>query len=235
MKDDPKKSELPPQAEPTDITEAEVKTRQERPDALRHPATGAESPPATHVTLLGSASAALPANAEPLAGMVEHLQHRYGNAYVQRLLSEVRTSKSGEAPHGRQDAPAVRHHAQEIASVPWHGTLDAAGRFSLPYAYDLTSGGDFLALILVVPAGVTVAAVPLTRMNRDDYCITDPGSTHTRAVTIAVSIHVPTPPRMQVTLTQGNSTYVVVFHFRRSSIPPPAPESDEGDEEDTEP
>jgi hypothetical protein len=235
MKDDTKKSELPPQAKPTDIPEAEVKEREERPDALRHLAIGAESPPATHVTLLGSASAALPANAEPLAGMVEHLQHQYGNMYVQRLLSEVRASKSGEASHGREDASTIRHHSQEIARMPWHGTIDAAGRFSLPYAYDLTSGGDFLTLTLVVPAGVTVAAVPLTRMNRDDYCVTDPGSTHTRAVTIAVSIHVPTPPRMQVTLTQGNSAYVVVFHFRRSSIPPPAPESDEGGEGDTEP
>jgi hypothetical protein len=235
MKDDPKKSELPPQAEPTDIAEAEVKGRQERPDALRHPAVGAESPPAAHVTLLGSASAALPANAEPLAGMLEHLQHRYGNAYVQRVLSEVRAPKSAEASHGRQVSPTIRHHSQEIARMPWHGTIDAAGRFSLPYAYDLTSGGDFLTLTLVVPAGVTVAALPLTRMHRDDYCVTDPGSTHSRAVTIAVSIHVPTPPRMQVTLTHGNSAYVVVFHFRRSSIPPPAPESDEGGEGDTEP
>lgn len=235
MKDDTKKSELLPQAKPTDIPEAEVKEREERPDALRPLVIGPESPPATHVTLLGSASAALPANAEPLAGMVEHLQHRYGNTYVQRLLSEVRASKSNEDSHEQQAASTIHHHAQEITRLPRHGTIDAAGRFSVPYAYDLTSGRDFLALILAVPAGVTVAALPLTHMHKDDYCLTDPGSTHTRAVTIAVSIHVPTPPKLQVTLTQGNSTYIVVFHFRRSSIPPPAPESDEHEEGDTEP
>ena len=235
MKDETKKSELLSQAKPTDFPEAEVKERKEPPDALRHPAIGAESSPATHVTLLGSASAALPANAEPVAGMVEHLQHQYGNTYVQRLLAKVRASKSDEAAHGKQDASTIRHHAQEMARLPWQGTIDAAGRFSVMYAYDLASGGDFLALILAVPAGVTVAALPLTHMHRDDYCLTDPGSTHTRAVTIAVSIHVPTPPKMQVTLTQGNAAYVVVFHFRRSSIPPPAPESDEHEEGDTEP
>ena len=48
--------------------------------------------------------------------------------------------------------------------------------FSVPYAYDLTSGGDVLPLMLAVPAGVTVAALPLTPMSRNDYRITDPGS-----------------------------------------------------------
>jgi hypothetical protein len=234
MKDETKTSELPPQAKPTDIPEAEVKERKEPADALRHPAVGAESSSATHMTLLGSARAALPANAEPLAGMVEQLQHQYGNTYVQRLLAEVRASTSDEVAHEKQSTSTIRHHAQEIARLPWQGMIDAAGRFSVMYAYDLTSGGDFLTLILAVPAGVTVAALPLTHMHRDDYCLTDPGSTHTRAVTIAVSIHVPTPPKMQVTLTQGNSAYVVVFHFRRSSIPPPAPESEGHEEGDTE-
>ena len=79
------------------------------------------------MTLLGSASAALPANAEPLAGMVEHLQHQYGNTYVQRLLSEVRASKADEAWHDKQGASTIRHHAQEIARLPGHGTIDAAG------------------------------------------------------------------------------------------------------------
>jgi hypothetical protein len=154
--------------------------------------------------------------------MVEHLQHQYGNTYVQRLLSEVRASKADAAGYGKQGVETIRHHAQEIACLPGHGTIDAAGCFSVPYAYDLTSAGDVLPLLLRAPAGVTVAARPLTSMSRNDYRITDAGSMHPRVVTIAVSIHVPTPPKMQVILTQGNCTYVVVFHFRRSSIPPPA-------------
>ena len=128
----------------------------------------------------------------------------------------------------------MRHHAEEIARMPGQGKIDAAGRFSVPYVYDRTSGGDFLPLMLVVPGGVTVTALPLTSMQRNDYRMTDPGSTHPRTVTIAVSIHVPTPPRIQVTLSQGNFRYAVVFHFRRSSIPPPTPESEEPEEGDVE-
>jgi hypothetical protein len=100
----------------------------------------------------------------------------------------------------------------------------------VPYTYDLASVGDSLALTLVVPGGVTVAALPLTYMSRNDYDLADPGRTHPRAVTLAVSTHVPTPPKMQVTLTQGNFTYAVEFHFRRASIPPPAPKKEETEE-----
>jgi hypothetical protein len=234
MKDETKRSELPPQAKPTDLPEAKVKERQAPPEALPELAVGDESPAATHLTLLGQASAAMPANAEPLTGMMEQLQHRYGNAYVQRLLSEVRGSKADEHSEERPDAPTLRRHAEEIARVPGQGRIDAAGRFSLPYVYDRTAGGDFLPLMLVVPGGVTVTVLPLTRMQRNDYRITDPGSTHPRAVTIAVSIHVPTPPKMQVILRQGSFRYVVVFHFRRSSIPPPTSAREEPEEGDVE-
>jgi hypothetical protein len=234
MRDDAKRAELPPHIEPMDATEGRVKERQARPDALRHAAIGAETPAAAQLMLLGSASAAVPANAEPLAGMVEHLQQQYGNAYVQHLLSQVRAPKPDEASPDAQRAPTTQHHAEEIARMPAHGTIDAAGRFSVAYAYDLTSGGDFLPLMLVVPAGVTVTALPLTSMMRNDYRIADPGSMRTRVVILTVSIHVPTPPKMQIILAQGNFGYVVVFHFRRSSIPPPAPEGADGEEGDTE-
>ena len=205
-----------------------MKEGQAPPATLPNLAVGTASTPAAHVTLLGNASAALPANARPLAGMVEHLQHQYGNTYVQHLVSEVK------AAHDTQAAPTKRQHAQEIAPLPPHGTIDAAGRFTVPYTYDLASVGDSLVLTLVVPGGVTVAVLPLTYMNSSDYDLTDLGSTHPRAVTIAVSTHVPTPPKIQIILTQGNFTYAVVFHFRRASIPPPAPkvaESAEGDVE----
>jgi hypothetical protein len=234
MKDDPKRAELPPQPQPADVAAAKVQEGQAPPAALPNLAVGTASTPAAHVTLLGSASAALPANARPLAGMVEHLQHHYGNTYVQHLVSEVKAAQSDEAAHDTQATPTRRQHSQEIAPLPPHGTIDATGRFTVPYTYDLASVGDSLAVTLVVPGGVTVAVLPLTYMSRSDYDLTDPGSTHPRAVTIAVSTHVPTPPKIQIILTQGNFTYAVVFHFRRASIPPPAPkvaESAEGDAE----
>jgi hypothetical protein len=234
MKDETKRSELPPQAKPTDIPEAKVKEGQTRSDILPNLATGNESPAATTANLLGGAKAALPANAGPLTGIMEHLQHQYGNTYVQHLLSEVRGSKADERSQAKQDTPTTLHHAEEIGRVPRQGRINAAGRFSVPYVYDHTGGGDFLPLTLVVPGGVTVAALPLTSMQRNDYRIADPGSADSRAVTIAVSIHAPTPPKMQVTLGQGSFTYVVVFHFRRSSIPPPTPEREAREEGDVE-
>src|SRR4029450_7488621 len=130
------------QRQPLEVPEAEVDERPEPPKPSRHLAGEDESSPAAHVTLLGSTSAALPANAEPLAGMVEHLQHQYGNTYVQRLLSEVRAAQSDEAAHDKHAAPTSRQHAQEIAPLPPHGTIDAAGRFTVPYTYDLASVGD---------------------------------------------------------------------------------------------
>jgi hypothetical protein len=234
MKDDTKHAELPPQPQPADVAAAKVKEGQAPPDTLRNLAVGTASTPAAHVTLLGNVSAALPANARPLAGMVEHLQHQYGNTYVQRLVSEVKGAQSDDVAHDKQAAPTSHQHAHEIAPLPPHGTIDAAGCFAVPYIYDLASVGDSLVLTLVVPAGVIVTALPLTYMNRSDYDLTDPGSTHPRAVTIAVSTHVPTPPKMQVTLTQGNFTYAIAFHFRRASIPPPAPKMTESAEGDVE-
>ena len=234
MKDDTKHAELPPQPKPAEVPAAKVKEGQAPPAPLRDPTVGPESAPAAHVTLLGSASAALPANTKPLAGMVEYLQNQYGNTYVQRLVSEVKAAKSDDVAHDKQTAPTSRQHAQEIAPLPPHGTINAAGCFAVPYTYDLASVGDSLALTLMVPEGVIVAALPLTYMRRNDYDLTDPGRTHPRAVTLAVSTHVPTPPKIQIILTQGNFTYAVVFHFRRASIPPPAPkmaESAEGDVE----
>ncbi len=45
--------------------------------------------------VLGYESASLPANAGPVAGILAKLQQDYGNAYVQRVVSEVSASRAG--------------------------------------------------------------------------------------------------------------------------------------------
>ena len=117
----------------------------------------------------------------------------------------------------KQEAPAIQRHGREITPLPANGVIDVAGRFSVAYTYNVVSGATYTPLTLVVPAGVAVAVVPLTDLSSGDYQVIDPGGTAARAVTISVSAHMRTLPKIQVTLTQGSFTYLVVFQFPQSS------------------
>jgi hypothetical protein len=92
-----------------------------------------------------------------------------------------------------------------------------AGRFSVVYFYNVVSGADFVPLTLSVPAGVAVSMIPLTDLSTADYRVNDPGGTGSRAVTITVASRLQRIPRIQITLTQGSFTYIVVFQFPQSS------------------
>jgi|GEM_PF-3903849 len=113
------------------------------------------------------------------------------------------------------EKPSLQHHSREIGPSPPSGTINA-GRFSVAYAYNVVAGADFVPLILQVPAGVTAGVIPLTEVGSGDYRVNDPGGAGARAVTITVSYHLKSLSKIQVTLTQGSFTYVVVFQFPQS-------------------
>ncbi len=125
----------------------------------------------------------------------------------------------------REETPSIHRHAIEITPMPVSGTINAAGRFSIAYLYNLVTGADFLPLTLAIPSGVAVSIIPLTDLGTSDYRIHDPGGTGARAVTISVTLHMVALPKIQVTLTQGSFTYVVVFQFMQSGA---SGESSEG-------
>lgn len=116
----------------------------------------------------------------------------------------------------REKTPSIRRHATEITPMPVSGTINAAGRFLIAYLYNLVTGADFLPLTLAIPSGVAVSVIPLTDLGASDYRIHDPGGTGARAMTISVTLHMVALPKIQVTLTQGSFTYVVVFQFIQS-------------------
>ena len=96
MKDRKKKRDMPPK--PKDVPKPKAKDEDEKPDAFADLTAEPEPPMAEHVALLSSESASQPANSQQFTKMVEQLQQRYGNAYVQRVLAEVEKSKPDEAP-----------------------------------------------------------------------------------------------------------------------------------------
>ena len=233
MKDDKKKPELPPQPPPQTEPKAASKAGQIPSESLRRRADGAASPAAAHTALLGDAGAALPANAEPLAEMMAHMQHNYGNAYVQQVISGMDTASTPAMQQPQKPEPGGRaRHVQVITPTPSQGAINAAGRFTVTYVYQRSADANDLPLILSIPAGVTVVALPLTAMAPDAFRIHDPGGTGTRAVTIAVSLHQLTVPRVQVAFAQGNFTYTVIFQFLPEYLPSPAREPEDQDDEE---
>lgn len=66
---------------------------------------------AAHPDILRDERMAHPANAEPLAGLLNQLQHSHGNAYVQRFVSETGDEKAHEE---QSPAAAAESHAQAL-------------------------------------------------------------------------------------------------------------------------
>lgn len=324
-------------------SEATAKDRRQQASLLRTLSAEGEPAAAGHASVVGDKSVALPANATPLARVVEELQHTYGNTYVQRLVSEVTGATSGQSPNSggqridpgtkavmegafeedfsdvrlhadrqaqeaaehlgaqaftrgndiyfgtgaydpsteagkrvlahelvhviqqrggtgpqqgasavatndshereanraetdvssgqrplvasrttspvvqrkeKREQPTTSRHSREIAPMPTNGAVDAAGRFSVVYVYTVANP---VVLTLHVPTGVAATVLPLTDLGGGDFRINDPGGTGARAVAITVATSVRMLPRVQVTLTQGSFTYVVVFQFLKSS------------------
>lgn len=323
--------------------DAAAKDRRHRASLLRTLSAEAEPAADGHATVVGNKSVSLPANATPLARVVEELQQTYGNTYVQRLVSEVTGAPPGQSVSSggqridpetkatmedafeedfgdvrlhanrqaqeaaeqvgaraftrgndiyfgtgaydpsteqgkrvlahelvhviqqrgatgpqpaasagaandsfereaeraetdvlsghrplivsrtnspavqrkeKREQPTISRHSREITPMPTSGVVDAAGRFSMAYAYTVANP---VVLTLHVPAGVAAGLLPLTDLSAGDVRVSDPGGTAARAVAIAVSASVRTLPRVQVTLTQGSFTYIVVFQFLKSS------------------
>ena len=233
MKDERKQPELPPQQPPKTEPKTVNKARQAPAETLQTRAAGAVSPAAAHAMLLGDAGVALPANAESLAEMMTQLQHNYGNNYVQQVVSEMDTVQATAMQQRHHVQPGGRaRHVQAIAPTPSQGSINAAGHFTVAYVYHRSADANALPLTLSVPAGVTVAAQPLTEMSPDAFRIHDPGGTGTRAVTIAVSLHQLTAPKIQVVLTQGNFTYTVIFQFLPEYLPSLARQPEEQEDEE---
>lgn len=129
---------------------------------------------------------------------------------VSRNAAPVVQRKEKEA-----EKPSLQRHSREIGPLPTSGAINA-GRFSVAYAYNVAVGADFVPLILHIPAGVTAGIMPLTDLGSGDYHVNDPGGAGARAVTITVSYHLKSLSKIQITLTQGSFTYVVVFQFPQS-------------------
>lgn len=232
MKDEKKKPDLPPH--PPMQPQAVSMDRRGPAEPLPSVTDEMSSPAAAHAAMLGDAGAALPANAEPLAEMMQQMQHNMGNSYVQQVVSEMDTAQTPAMPPRNTSDPGTRlRHTQVITPTPAQGTISAGGRFTATYVYRRSADANALPLMLSVPAGVRVMAQPLTGMAPDAFRLHDPGGTGTRAVTIAVSLYQLTTPQIKVAFTQGNFTYSVIFQFLPEYLPSPAREpAPEADDEE---
>jgi hypothetical protein len=114
---------------------------------------------------------------------------------------------------GKPVAPTVQRHPEEIGPAPAQGTLTGGG-FSIPYLYNVVKGAAFVPLTLQVTEGTAVIATPLTDMAEgNDYRIQNAGGSQARAVVVSVSSGLRNPPRLQLTFTRGNASYLAVFQF----------------------
>ncbi|MFL6332162.1 MAG: DUF4157 domain-containing protein [Pyrinomonadaceae bacterium] len=84
---------------------------------------------AAHPDILRDRRLAHPANAEPLAELLSHLQHSHGNAYVQRVVSEAGGEKPPEA------TPAAESRTPSVAQ-----SLDAGTRSQMESAFGESFG-----------------------------------------------------------------------------------------------
>jgi hypothetical protein len=113
----------------------------------------------------------------------------------------------------KDEAPVIMRHGDWIDASPETGAIDAGGRFSVAYAFTVVKNATTVPLTISVPAGVSVSVTPLTDLGSGDYHVNDPGGAGQRAVTISVNVRKPPAPLIQVTLTKGGFTYIVVFAF----------------------
>lgn len=160
--------------------------------------------------LEGEAERAIP---EVLAGRRAQVSRRAAGPSVQRKEKEK-----------KEEAPSIQRHGQEIGPFPPSGTIDAAGHFTVAYFYNVVGGADSVPLTLAVPAGVAVSVVALNDA-AGDVRVQDGGG-GARAVTVVVTAHAASVPKIQATFAQGGFTYLVVFQFPAATKK--AGESDKG-------
>lgn len=124
-----------------------------------------------------------------------------------------------EEKQKQPSAPAIKTHPEAITPDKGSGTIDAGGRFSVAYAYTIVNKAQSVPLTLAVPEGVVVTATPVSNTPAGEYTMQNTGGTNARAVVISATNQMPRPPAFQVAFTQGNFTYVVVFHFPNTTPP----------------
>lgn len=131
----------------------------------------------------------------------------------------------------KQKKPSIASHGKIITSTPPSGTIDASGKFSVAYSYNIVAGADYVPLNLGVTAGVSVGVTPLSALGSGDFSVNDPGGSGARVVTISVSAHYKKGPKVQVTFTKESFTYIVVFEFPKGSSSTKSTESETPTEE----
>ena len=89
-----------------------AKTGGEQDRAHKH----ADGHTAARPDILRDERLAHPANAEPRADLLRHLQHSHGNAYVQRVVSGMGAEKSEEVGPGAESRPHGPAHALDAGS-----------------------------------------------------------------------------------------------------------------------
>lgn len=149
------------------------------------------------------------AAAAVLAGQHPQIASRGGIPALQRVKKD--------------EQPVTMSHSAWIDAAPEQGTIDAGGRFAVGYHYAVPKQATVVTLTLTAPAGVTVAVAPLAGLGSGDYQVNDPGGTGARAVVISVSSRTPPAPLLQVTLTRGTFSYLVVFSFPLAAPSKPGP------------
>jgi hypothetical protein len=151
MKELPKKpAEVLPHLQPQDDAVAKTTDRRGSPPAMASEVVPAASEPEA---VLDNPTLLHPANAEPLAELLGHLQHSHGNSYVQQVVAAVRPAPSDiRAPSDVPPAPASPQ------------TLDASTKAAMESAF----GEDFgdVRLHTASPAQDAAAALDAQAFTR---------------------------------------------------------------------
>lgn len=113
----------------------------------------------------------------------------------------------------KPETPTIRRHPGQISPLPPEGTV-AGGGFAIPYAYSVVKEGDFVPLVLQLPEGVSVVVTPVTGLKEGtDYRVQNAGGSKARPMVVSVSRHMKGVPKLQLTLSRGSASYIVVFQF----------------------
>ena len=154
----------------------------------------------------GADSRALEAEADAAAGAVMRGERS-------QVLHRAQQGAAQRQEKRKTETPAITKHPDEITPVPAQGSI-AGASVSIAYLYTTATGALFVTLTLRVPEGVAVVASPLTNLREGDtYRVQNAEGARARAVVISVSNKLVAPPKLQVTLTRGSTSHVVIFQF----------------------
>jgi hypothetical protein len=142
-----------------------------------------------------------------------------------RVLERGATpSLQRQTPRPVPPATTMVRHPVIITPVFSPVTIDAIGWFTFTYIYTEITGAQFVILSLQVPEGVVTTPLDLSALTGDDWSYANAGGTAARTVSIRVNRNLTRAPLVQVDMTLGGRTYIVVFRFPGGTAAQPAPQ-----------